>query len=93
MSARRVGQAHVIPEAFSSPPPTVVFSLPFYSMNKQRTAGNSQTQMFSVPPSTGKFYVGKISDSCFRRNLVSCGYGRDQNKLWLTDLNPKPTPA
>jgi hypothetical protein len=25
--------------------------------------------------------------------LVSCGYGRDQNKLWLTDPNPKPTPA
>ena len=28
-----------------------------------------------------------------RRNLVPCGNGRDQNKLWLTEPNPKPTPA
>ena len=28
-----------------------------------------------------------------RRNFISFGYGRDQNKLWLTDPNPKPTPA
>ena len=28
-----------------------------------------------------------------RRNSVSCGYGRGQNQLWLTDPTPKPTPA
>ena len=39
---------------------------------------------FPRPPAVGP---------CFRRNLVSCGYGRGQNQTGLPNRNSKPTPA
>lgn len=55
--------AHIIPERPIAPPSTVVLSLPMYSMTKQYTSGNSQTQTFSVAPSTDKIYVAKNNNA------------------------------
>ena len=30
---------------------------------------------------------------CFHRNFICRGFGSGQNQLWLTNPNPKPTPA
>jgi hypothetical protein len=55
--------AHVVPEMPIAPPPTVVLSLPMMAVIKQYHAGSSQTQTFSVAPSTDKVYVAKNSTS------------------------------
>ena len=51
----------VVPDAPIAPPRTVVLSLPMMNLAKQFTSGSSQTQTYSIAPSTDKVYVVKNS--------------------------------
>ena len=82
-SAIALKPPHAAPLASARQRPAPAPGKPGRGCSKYSKKNSCGYEWRNTPPAVGPW--------C-RRNLVSCGYGRDQSKLWLTDPNPKPTP-